>query len=139
MQFSQKFFAEYIQLYRPILNRLNTLLAPYQLFHSQWGILKLLKLEGEMTLAEIAMHRQVEKPSVTKIVQRLLEMELVSIRPGLDRREKWIVLTENGQITVKTIMSDLEVLYGELLEGAPPEDIEAGIRMLELANKNLHK
>ena len=139
MQSSQQFFAEYIQLYRPLLNRLNTLLAPYQLFHSQWGILKLLKLEGEMTAAEVAMHRQVEKPSVTKSVQRLLEMELVSIRPGVDRREKWIGLTEHGQLTVQKVMRDLEVLYEELLQGVALEDIEAGIRVLELANKNLHK
>lgn len=139
MNLSQQFFTEYIQIYRPILNRLNILLSPYQLFHSQWGILKLLSLEGEMTSAEIAVRRQVEKPSVTKIVQRLLEMELISIRPGTDRREKWIGLTEHGQVTVQKIMLDLKMLYEELLEGASPEDIEAGIRVLELANKNLHK
>lgn len=139
MKSSQQFFSEYIQIYRPILNRLNTLLAPYQLFHSQWGILKLLWLESEMTSAEIAVRRQVEKPSVTKIVQRLLEMDLVSIRPGTDRREKWIGLTEHGKATVIKVMSDLEVLYEEILEGATQQDIEAGIRILELANKNLHK
>ena len=139
MKSSQQFFSEYIQIYRTILNRLNTLLAPYQLFHSQWGILKLLWLESEMTSAEIAVRRQVEKPSVTKIVQRLLEMDLVSIRPGTDRREKWIGLTEHGKATVIKVMSDLEVLYEEILEGATQQDIEAGIRILELANKNLHK
>lgn len=139
MKTSQQFFTEYIQIYRSTLNRLNALLSPYQLFHSQWGILKLLAFEGEMTSAEIAVRRQVEKPSVTKIIQRLLEMELISIRPGTDRREKWIGLTEHGQLTVQNIMGDLEVLYEELLEGAAPEDIEAGIRVLESANKNLHK
>lgn len=139
MKISQQFFTEYIQIYRSTLNRLNALLSPYQLFHSQWGILKLLAFEGEMTSAEIAVRRQVEKPSVTKIIQRLLEMELISIRPGTDRREKWIGLTEHGQLTVQKIMGDLEVLYEELLEGATSEDIEAGIRVLESANKNLHK
>ena len=139
MKRSQQFFTEYIQFYRPVLNRLNTLLAPYQLFHSQWGILKLLWLEGEMTSAEIAVQKQVEKPSVTKIIQRLVEMDLVSIRPGTDRREKWIGLTQKGEATVIKVMSDLEVFYEELLEHASQEDIEAGIRILELANKNLHK
>ena len=139
MKSSQQFFSEYIQIYRPLLNRLNILLSPYQLFHSQWGILKLLWLEGEMTSAEIAVRRQVEKPSVTKIVQRLLEMDLISIRTGTDRREKWIGLTEHGRATVMKIMSGLEVFYEELMEGAAQEDIEAGIRVLEAANKNLHK
>ncbi|ARJ38882.1 hypothetical protein SporoP8_08375 [Sporosarcina ureae] len=139
MKQSQQFFAEYVQLYRPLLNRLNNLLAPYQLFHSQWGILKLLWIEGEMTSAEIAVRRQVEKPSVTKIVQRLLEMGLVSVRPGTDRREKWIGLTEQGQATVSNIIAGLEVFYENLLEGATEEDLEAGIRILKQANKNLHK
>ncbi|PIC58263.1 MarR family transcriptional regulator [Sporosarcina sp. P12(2017)] len=139
MEQTQQFFPEYVQLYRPLLNRLNNLLAPYQLFHSQWGILKLLWLDGEMTLAEIAIRRQVEKPSVTKIIQRLLEMGLVSIRPGTDRREKWIGLTEQGKATVVNVMADLEVFYDNLLEGATVEDLEAGIRVLKLANKNLHK
>ncbi|PIC68279.1 MarR family transcriptional regulator [Sporosarcina sp. P21c] len=139
MKQSQQFFAEYVQLYRPLLNRLNNLLAPYQLFHSQWGILKLLWIEGEMTSAEIAVRRQVEKPSVTKIVQRLLEMGLVSVRPGTDRREKWIGLTEQGQATVSNIIAGLEEFYENLLEGATEEDLEAGIHILKQANKNLHK
>ncbi|ARK24746.1 hypothetical protein SporoP37_08770 [Sporosarcina sp. P37] len=139
MKPSQQFFTGYFHYYRPVLNRLNTLLAPYQLFHSQWGILKLLWLEGEMTSAEIAARRQIEKPSVTKVIQRLLEMDLVSIRPGIDRREKWIGVTDRGQRVVAAVMSDLELFYEELLEGAAPEDIEAGLRILEIANKNLHK
>ncbi|ARF17361.1 hypothetical protein CSV61_05435 [Sporosarcina sp. P3] len=138
MEQKQQFFPEYVQLYRPLLNQLNNLLAPYRLFHSQWGILKLLWIDGEMTSAEIAMRKQVEKPSVTKIVQRLLEMNLVSIRPGVDRREKWIGLTEQGQATVVKVMADLEVFYENLLEGATKEDLEAGIRVLKLASKNLH-
>lgn len=139
MKKSQQFFTEYIQFYRPVLNRLNTLLAPYQLFHSQWGILKLLWFEGEMTSAEIAVRKQVEKPSVTKIIQRLLEMELVTIRPGTDRREKWIVLAPKGEATVIKVMADLEVFYDGLLGDATQEDIEAGIRIMQLANQNLHK
>lgn len=139
MKRSQEFFSEYIQFYRPMLNRLNALLAPYQLFHSQWGILKLLWVEGEMTSADIAIRKQVEKPSVTKIVQRLAEMELVSLRPGTDRREKWIGLTHRGRTTVHNVLSELEVLYEDLVEGATSEDIEAGIRIMEIATKNLHK
>ncbi|MDV6377265.1 MarR family transcriptional regulator [Sporosarcina sp. GW1-11] len=139
MKRQPQFFAEYIQLYRPLLNRLNTLLAPYGLFNSQWGILKLLKLEGEMTSAEIASRRQVEKPSVTKIIQRLLEMNLVSIRPGTDRREKWIGLTELGHETVDKVVLQLETLYCELLEGVELEDIETAIRVMESARKNLNK
>ncbi|AXI00500.1 MarR family transcriptional regulator [Sporosarcina sp. PTS2304] len=139
MKVQPQFFAEYVQLYRPLLNRLNTLLAPYSLFHSQWGILKLLKQEGEMTSADIAIRRQVEKPSVTKIIQRLLEMNLVSIRPGTDRREKWIGLSDQGHETVDKIISELEEFYRELLEDVEIEDIEIAIRVLETARKNLNK
>ncbi|WP_342536567.1 MarR family transcriptional regulator [Sporosarcina sp. FSL K6-3508] len=138
MKRQQMFFTEYFQVYRPVLNRLNMLLAPHNLFHSQWGILKLLKLEGEMTSAEIALRQQVEKPSVTKIIQRLVEMNLVSVRPGTDRREKWIGLTAAGQNTVETIMAELEILYCELLNGIELEELESAIRVMESARKNLN-
>lgn len=137
MKRQQQFFSEYIQLYRPVLNRLNALLAPYNLFHSQWGVLKLLKLEGEMTSAEIAAHQQVEKPSITNIMQRLVEMDLVVIRPGLDRRVKRIDLSESGHRTVDLIMSELETLYCEILEDVSDEDMDVAIRVMESARKNL--
>ncbi|WP_153722476.1 MarR family winged helix-turn-helix transcriptional regulator [Sporosarcina cascadiensis] len=137
MKRQQQFFTEYIQLYRPLLNRVNTLLAPYNLFHSQWGVLKLLKMNGEMTSAEIAAHQQVEKPSITNIMQRLMEMDLVVVRPGLDRRVKHIDLSESGHHTVETIMAELEMLYCEMLDGVSDEDIETAIRVMESARKNL--
>lgn len=133
----QQFFTEYIQLYRPVLNRLNALLAPYNLFHSQWGVLKLLKLEGEMTSAQIAAHQQVEKPSITNIMQRLVEMGLVAIRPGLDKRVKWIGLSESGHHTVDLIMAELETVYCEILEGVSDEEMEVAVRVMESAKKNL--
>lgn len=137
MKQQTQFFTEYIQLYRPLLNRLNMLLAPYSLYNSQWAILKLLKQEGEMTSADIAARRQVEKPSVTKMVHRLLEMGLVEVRTGTDRREKWIGLSDQGHQTVDRIKLELDALYDGLLDGAAQEDIDTAVRMMELAKKNL--
>lgn len=138
MELSQQFFSAYITIYRPLLNRLNTILAPYNLFHSQWTILKLLKLEGEMTSAEIAARQQVEKPSVTKIVQRLVEMELVSARPGEDRREKWLGLTDTGQETVERILDELQAMYKELLGDVDPQEVETAAQVMECIRKNLN-
>lgn len=137
MKLQQQFFSAYIQLYRPVLNRLNALLAPHNLFHSQWGVLKLLKIQGEMTSAEIAAHQQVEKPSITNIMQRLVDMNLVVIRPGLDKRVKRIDLSESGHQTVEMIMTELETVYCEILDGVSDEDMETAIRVMESARKNL--
>lgn len=138
MELSQRFFSEYIAIYRPLVNRLNMILAPHNLFHSQWTTLKLLKLEGEMTSAEIAARQQVEKPSVTKIIQRLVEMELVKVRPGEDRREKWLGLTDRGHETVKDILNELQILYNGLLEDMDEQEVEKAVRVMESVRKNLN-
>ncbi|MFC5601760.1 MarR family winged helix-turn-helix transcriptional regulator [Sporosarcina koreensis] len=120
-----------------MLNQVNAKLAQYGLFSSQWQIMKLLMQEGAMTPAEIAQRQQVEKPSITKILQRLGEMEYVESTPGQDKREKWIRLTSSGEAVCRDVMEQLASLYEDLLKGSSKEEVEIAISVLARAHQNL--
>ncbi|QTD40049.1 MarR family winged helix-turn-helix transcriptional regulator [Sporosarcina sp. Te-1] len=132
-----QFFGQYAKVHRPMLNEINAVLAEYRLFNSQWTILKLLFQDGDMTPAEIATKQQVEKPSVTKILQRLEELTYIEVRPGEDRREKWIRLTESGHTVCHDIMGKLDALYKVFLKGVPAENIEIATAVLTHIQENL--
>lgn len=90
-----------------------------------------------MTPAEIAQRQQVEKPSVTKILQRLAEMKYVEATQGQDKREKWIRLTDSGEAICREITLQFKSLYEELLKGASKEELEVAISVLARAHQNL--
>lgn len=135
----QEFFSQYAKVYRPLLNKLNAELEQYSLSNSQWNIMKILKIEQVMTPAEIAHRQQVEKPSITKILQRLNEMGFIEVTPGEDKREKWIRLTDSGEAVCIEIMERLKLLYENLLEGIKEADLENAINLLMHVHENLSK
>lgn len=139
MTIHHQFIQSYIRLYRPIINQVNLMLVPYELYSSQWAILKLLKLEEALTLAEIANRQQVEKPTVTKIVQRLKRLGYVEATQGKDKREKWIRLTDAGHKVHEEIVGKLQVLYAELLGDLSAEALQAAIDALDQAHQSLRE
>ncbi|PJO44024.1 MarR family winged helix-turn-helix transcriptional regulator, partial [Lysinibacillus xylanilyticus] len=96
MTIEQEFFNQYRLMYRPFINQVNVLLEKYQLFSSQWALLRLLKDKGSHTFVDIANFMFIEKPSVTRLVQKLVELGYVETVAGRDKREKLVQLTANG-------------------------------------------
>lgn len=135
----QEFFNQYAKVYRPLLNQLNAELEQYELSNSQWSIMKLLKNEEVMTPAEIAHRQQVEKPSITKILQRLDELGYIGVTPGEDKREKWIRLTNSGEAVFIEIMERLKLFYESLLEGVSEEDLQNAVSLLTHVHESLSK
>ncbi|MBN6206676.1 winged helix DNA-binding protein [Ralstonia pickettii] len=105
------FFRRYVSLYRPLINKLNELLNEHGLSYSLWQVIFYLNENGLSTLVDVANYYNVEKPSITRRVHRLEEMQIVKAIPSEDRREKIIQLTDSGkeiyQICRKKI-TDLE-------------------------------
>ena len=63
MRIEQEFFDAYVALYRPYINRANSILTAYNLYSSQWLILKDIAKNGTTTLADDSSGRQIEKPT----------------------------------------------------------------------------
>ena len=60
-------------------------------------LLIILENNGPSSLVDISSYHNIEKPSITRRVQRLEERRLIDVLPGKDRREKMIKLTESGE------------------------------------------
>lgn len=87
---------ELFQKTRYLTNDLNHQLNKHKLFASQWAVLYCIKIHEQMSLTQIWKYLNVEAPTVTRTVYRLVELGWVEIRPGKDRREKIVRLTEKA-------------------------------------------
>ena len=116
----KQLFYAYSALYRPYLNQINAQLAPFDLTSSQWAILHFVLRNGEHTISDISTYQNVERPTITKIVQRLIELDYVQAQSGIDKRTKFIRLTKNGEAVCEQVLEKLST-YQSYLVGEIPE------------------
>ncbi|EON70511.1 MarR family winged helix-turn-helix transcriptional regulator [Lysinibacillus sphaericus] len=139
MTIEQNFFNEYRLMYRPFTNQLNVQLEHYQLFSSQWAVLRFLIDKGPHSLVEIANFMFIEKPSVTRLVQKLVELGYVETVAGKDKREKLVQLTAYGENIVQEIQEHLKPFLEKALAGVPTQDIEIATQVLAKICANIHQ
>ena len=137
MPMEQQFFNEYRLMYRPFINQINVELEKHGLFSSQWGLLRMLMDQGPQSYGEIATLLYIEKPSVTKLVQKLIELELVNIQPGKDKREKIVHLTTHGEYIIEDIQRNLKPILERALAGVSGEHTEIAKQVLAQIRVNL--
>lgn len=137
MNKEQDFFNEYRLMYRPFVNQINLQLEQYGLFSSQWGLLRLLTEKGPLMFGDIAVAMYIEKPSVTKLVQKLVELQFVEIKPGKDKREKVVHLTNDGVEKIKEIHLALQPMLQKALHGVTNEEMANAQKVLAQIRKNI--
>lgn len=81
----------------------------------QMQVLKLISKEESMTAGRLALLQGVHKSAISSRLKKLVEKELVVIKPSGDRREKLIELTEKGQDVVEQSKQVLDEYIGSLL------------------------
>ncbi|MFS0577093.1 MarR family transcriptional regulator [Sporosarcina sp. 179-K 3D1 HS] len=118
----KQLFYEYAMLHRPYMNQLNAQLALFHLSVPHWLIMRVLYHEGDHTISQLSEKRNVEKPTTTKMVQRLEELQLVEARSGSDRRMRNIHLTEQGREVSRQVEEKLSRYQEKLLEGVSEEE-----------------
>lgn len=97
MNQSQQFFETLLSLRRNYIEEMNILLSHYQLSTAQWLVFKSIAVSAPTTLVEVAKQRSIEKPTATKIIQKLIELQLLDVTPGQDKREKILSLSIDGR------------------------------------------
>lgn len=118
----KQLFYAYSALYRPYFNQLNARLAPFNLTSAQWAIMHFILHNGENTISDISTYHNVERPTITKMVQRLIELDYVEAQPGEDKRTRFIRLSENGQAVCEQVQEKLSIYQRYLLEEIPEAD-----------------
>jgi MarR family transcriptional regulator, transcriptional regulator for hemolysin len=118
----QGFFQRYLSLYRPLITRMNELMSTYELSYSLWQVIFYIKNNGPSTLIDIANNYNVEKPTITRRVQRLEDLQMVKQIPGMDRREKVIQLTELGEEIYQACRKKITDLENSVMAGIANEE-----------------
>lgn len=128
-----KVFAELVRAYQ---FRDREQVCCWGLSISQCYALEALFDQGPMTMSELARTLFLEASTATRIIDRLVEADLVErTTSDRDRRKCMVGVTETGQRLVGQIRKDLVEEHVEVLRQVPAESREAVIaalaRMLE--------
>ncbi|MDQ0273186.1 MarR family winged helix-turn-helix transcriptional regulator [Cytobacillus purgationiresistens] len=128
-----------MMLYRPFENKLNLLLSKHNLQRAQWTILYYLDNFGSVTLVEIANYQGVEKPTVTRTMNRLVEVGYVEQVPTADKREKKMQLTQLGRDIYLEVRKTIDHFENNILAGVSEQEQTDTIRIMRDIRENLMK
>jgi MarR family transcriptional regulator, transcriptional regulator for hemolysin len=133
----QGFFQRYLSLYRPLITKLNETLSVYDLTYSLWQVIFYVKTNGSSTLVDISSYYKVEKPTITRAVQRLEMKLIVEVIPGKDRREKIIQLTELGEEIYQECRQKITELEYSVMNGIPEDEQNVAFQILPKIQENI--
>ncbi len=136
---ANNFFQQLLLLLRPFENKLNIHLAEHQLYRAQWTIMYYLANNGTATLVELAHYMFVEKPTVTRTINRLEELGYVEHVPGKDKREKRMQLSEVGIQVYNDVRVTIDQYEQEILKGISEEEQNEAIRIMGEIRNNIIK
>ena len=139
MMVFQEFFYQFMLVYRPFENQLNSLLSKHQIQRAQWTVLFYLAKYGSVTLVELSHYLGVEKPTTTRTVHRLQEQGYVEQMESSDKREKRMRLTNSGEKVYHDIRLYVDQFEQEILQGINEEEIMGAIDVLKHIRMNLLK
>lgn len=131
MRIEQEFFDAYVALYRPYINRANSILTTYSLYSSQWLILKDIAKHDTTTLVDVSRRRQIEKSTANKVIKHLLELGLIQSEQGEDRRVKNLTMTEDGAHLFDEVSKRMHEMQREVLQNVDREQLEEMIITFE--------
>lgn len=126
-------------LYRPFENKLNFHLAEHNLHRAQWSIFHYLFNNGSATLVELSHYLYVEKPTVTRTMNRLEELGYVEQVPTKDKREKKTRLTELGRKVYLEVRVTIDQYETDILKGISEQEQIEAIRIMGVIRNNITK
>lgn len=136
MPFYNEFFHHYLQVSRSFTKKLNEQLSQINMYHAQWTVIYYLYNSETATLVEISNYFNVEKPTITRTVNRLEELGFVEQIPGKDKRERRIQLTDLGIHMYEEGKKIVDEFERNLMKDIPKADREITRRtVLQLQKK----
>lgn len=124
-------FHELFQKVRYLTNELNQNLKEHDLYASQWSVLFCIQKHGQMSLTQIWKYLNVEAPTITRTVYRLVELGWIEIHPGKDRREKIVQLTDKALENFPTIKTSILNFENRMVENLTDDEQTLLIELLQ--------
>lgn len=94
----QGFFQQYLFLHRTLTNKINELLAEFDLSYSLWQVIFYIEKHGTSQLAAISAHYNIERPSVTRVCKDWKRKDLSSKYPAKTNGKKAFSLQKAGRM-----------------------------------------
>lgn len=132
-----EFFHQYLQLSRSFTKKLNEHLGHLNIYHAQWSVIYYLHQTGSATLVDISHYSDVEKPTITRTVNRLYERGLIEQIPTEDKRERRIQLTDLGFHMYEECQVVVNQLQQDTMRNISQKDVEQTQRTLLQLRKNI--
>lgn len=120
-------------------NRIARLLREHGLTMSQYNVLRILRGEGRaMPCLEVASRMIQVAPAITRVVDQLLKLELISkTQSDQDRRVYEIELTASGKKLLGLLDQPVLDMHASLLRSVSKADLKGLIRTLEVARAGI--
>lgn len=117
---------------RLLNKKMNDSLKPFGLYASQWSILFCVNQFGRMSQTDIWKYLNVEAPTMTRTLVRMEKSGWIVRKPGKDKRERMIELTEKAKQKLPAIQQEVSKLEEGLLEQLTIDDKD---KLYQLLNK----
>nr|WP_233711516.1 MarR family transcriptional regulator [Lederbergia citrisecunda] len=114
---------------------MNNTLKEFDLFAAQWSVLYIVQQNREMTLTQIWKYLNVEAPTISRTVQRLIELGWLIEKFGEDRREKMVQLSEEAKKKFKTIEESVINFENQFLQQLSLEEQNQLLMLLRKLKK----
>ncbi|MDM5299699.1 MarR family transcriptional regulator [Bacillus pumilus] len=107
---------------RLLSKKANEALAPYDLYMSQWSVLFCLDTFGPQSQKDIWTYLNVEAPTITRTVTRLETNGWVKRVRGKDKRENFIVMTDDAKARFEDIKHTMDQFDQDCLSNFTSEE-----------------
>ncbi|HMB72536.1 MAG TPA: homoprotocatechuate degradation operon regulator HpaR [Gammaproteobacteria bacterium] len=112
--------------------RFRPLLQEYGITEQQWRVLRALEDRGPLTATSLSKECAILAPSMTRIIRRLVEFQLVTAeRSSSDHREIEVRIAARGSCIVADLGPDMEEQYAAIRDLLHPDEYAALTRTLK--------
>jgi DNA-binding MarR family transcriptional regulator len=107
-----------------------------EITQSQLSALATVVRDGPLTLRDLAAAERVQPPTITRIIEPLLERGLVERTPDVtDRRVAWVGATREGRALVEQVRRRRDSYLAHRLRTLDPEELAVLARAAELLER----
>src|SRR5699024_10282250 len=100
---------------RLLAKEANNCLNDHGLYASQWSIIFCIERFGPMTQTAIWKYLNVEAPTITRTLSRMEKNGWILRKPGKDKRERVITLTDEAWMKFKDVQQSMDKMEENIL------------------------
>jgi MarR family transcriptional regulator, transcriptional regulator for hemolysin len=117
----------------------NKKLGPLGIYTGQWSLILALHELGSATQSELIHYLSIEAPTLTNMLRRLEEAELIKRETCQDRRAKLVSLTKTAQERFPLWNHEIQEYRKQLFKGFAPEEMQLLSKLMDRLLNNVKK